>query len=137
MGKTEALVYVDTSVLVAMTGEEAHSRWALTTLRRRAMVSSAILRVELARFAHRMNYGLGYVRELESRVSLVNVDDAVIAAAVAISGEVKTLDSLHVGTWARLQSLGVTCPFVTADRKQALAAASMGATVIHPYGELR
>lgn len=134
MTGVEPLAYVDASVLIASSGREAHSEWALSVLWGKALVSSAIVRVELARFAHRMGYGAEDLSELESRVSFLSIDDRVIEAAVAVSGEAKALDALHVGTWARMQSLGLNCSFITADRKQAAAALSVGATVVHPYG---
>lgn len=132
-----SVAYVDASVLIAASGGEALSEWALSTLWGNALVSSSIGRVELARFARRVGYSSEDLRELESRISFLTIDEGAIAAAIARSGEVKALDALHIGTWARVLALGVECPFITADRKQAAAAAavSAGATVLHPYGD--
>lgn len=135
MADAGRLAYVDTSVLIAASGTEVLSEWALSALWSNTLVSSALARVELARFAHRTGYGGQDLREMEARVSFVNVDDQAIAAAIAVSGEVKALDAIHVGTWARLHMVGVDCPFITADRKQAAAAAGAGAQVLHPFGD--
>lgn len=135
MADAGRLAYVDTSVLIAASGTEVLSEWALSALWGNTLVSSALARVELARFAHRTGYGGQGLREMEARVSFVNVDDQAIAAAIAVSGEVKALDAIHVGTWARLYMVGVDCPFITADRKQAAVAAGAGAQVLHPFGD--
>ena len=136
MADAGRLAYVDTSVLIAASGTDVLSEWALSALWGNILVSSALARVELARFAHRTDYGERHLREMEAGVSFVKVDDQAIAAAIAVSGEVKALDAIHVGTWARLQAVGMDCPFITADRKQASAAAGAGAQVLHPFGEL-
>ena len=135
MADAGRLAYVDTSVLIAASGTDVLSEWALSALWGNTLVSSALARVELARFAHRTGYGGQGLREMEARVSFVNVDDQAIAAAIAVSGEVEALDAIHVGTWARLYMVGVDCPFITADRKQAAAAAGAGAQVLHPFGD--
>ncbi|NJJ03204.1 hypothetical protein HMPREF3048_09830 [Corynebacterium sp. HMSC075D04] len=134
MNRGKPVVYVDSSVLIASIGNESYGEWAREVLAGQEVVSSAIAKVELARFVHRVGQLSDRIRAVMSAVSFAKVDDQAIAAATAVSGEVKALDALHVGTWARMQSLGLNCPFITADRKQAAAALSVGATVVHPYG---
>lgn len=135
MAILEPFGYVDSSVLIASTSEELHSAWALSALEAGPMLSSTITRVELARYARRTGYPQDRLRELESKVTFLAVDEQAISGAIAVSGLVKALDALHVGTWARLHVAGFDLPFITADRKQASAAAAAGATVIHPYGD--
>ncbi|GEM_PF-1614797 len=129
------VVYVDSSVLIASMGSELYSDWARSVLAKREVVTSVITKVELARHAHRVGQSPDRLNQVWSAPSFVKVDDRVITAAVAVSGSVKALDALHVGTWASLRVAGLDCPFVTADRKQAAAATAVGASVVHPYGE--
>ncbi|WP_254868222.1 PIN domain-containing protein [Corynebacterium sp. Marseille-P4321] len=137
MNRGRPVAYVDSSVLIASIGNESYGEWARGVLARKEAVSSAIAKVELARFAHRMGQLSERLRSVMSTLSFVKVEDQAIAAATAVSGEVKALDALHVGTWAHLKAVGVECPFITLDRKQAAAASRAGATVLHPFGDLR
>ena len=136
MNKDGPVAYVDSSVLIASIGNESYGAWAREVLAGQEAVSSAIAKVELARFVHRVGQLGDYLRPVISAVSFAKVDDQAIAAAAAVSGEVKALDALHVGTWAHLQAVGTDCPFITLDRKQAAAASRAGATVLHPFGDL-
>ena len=136
MNRGRSVVYVDSSVLIASIGNESYGAWAREVLAGQEAVSSAIAKVELARFVHRVGQLSDYLRPVISAVSFAKVDDQAIAAATAVSGEVKALDALHVGTWAHLQAVGTDCPFITLDRKQAAAASRAGATVLHPFGDL-
>ena len=136
MNRGRSVVYVDSSVLIASIGNESYGAWARGVLAGQEAVSSAIAKVELARFVHRVGQLGDYLRAVMSAVSFAKVDDQAIAAATAVSGEVKALDALHVGTWAHLKTVGVECPFITLDRKQAVAASRAGATVLHPFGDL-
>ena len=132
--EAEHFSYVDSSVLIASVGDEANSVWARAALMNGGLLSSVITRVELARYAQRVGQEGGQLRAIESAVSFVKVDDQAIAGAIAVRGEVKALDALHLGTWARLRAAGLDCVFITADRKQAVAAAKAGATLLHPFG---
>ncbi len=136
MNRGRSVVYVDSSVLIASIGNESYSAWAREVLAGQEAVSSAIAKVELARFVHRVGQLSDSLRTVMSAVSFAKVDDQAIAAATAVSGEVKALDALHVGTWAHLQAAGTDCRFITLDRKQAAAVSRAGATVLHPFGDL-
>ena len=85
MNKDGPVVYVDSSVLIASIGNESYGAWARGVLAGQEAVSSAIAKVELARFVHRVGQLGDYLRAVMSAVSFAKVDDQAIAAATAVS----------------------------------------------------
>lgn len=127
------IAYVDTSVLLATFGEEEFTAWALDLLPHYQQLSSAITEVELTRYAHRRGMELRHVDEVARRLSLISVNDWVISQAKLLAGEVTTVDAIQIASWLQVLSSGLDCPFITADKQQAVAAARVGALVLHPF----
>lgn len=127
-------VYVDTSALIPLAIPEVYSQWAEEALRNKDLLSSVIAQVELARVPKKSGGSDVEVAGLAKHLNLVGLNSEVVDLAAGIPGSLKTLDAIHVGTWLLLYSRGFECEFVTADRKLARAAESVGATVVHPFG---
>ena len=129
-------LYVDTSVLVPVARNETYTGWATGRLSGQSLISSAITEVELARFAHRVDVDDAKVEEICANLTTLAVSDGVIQAAKVVSGRLKSLDAIHLGTWVQARAFGLDCDFVTADRCLAAAAQGIGARVIHPFDNL-
>lgn len=129
-------LYVDTSALVPIARDETYTEWAIARLSGQVLMSSVIAEVELARFARRVDVDDAKVEEISSKLTTLAVSDGVIQAAKVVSGRLKSLDAIHLGTWAQARAFGLDCDFVTADRRLVAAAREIGARVIHPFAEL-
>lgn len=138
--------YFDTSALVKRYIDEAGRREVLQLLRRHDCVTSAVLPVEL-RSALRRRVSEGTldaerVPEILKRVAtdraywtLVEVASDVLTAAETLvaTHPLRTLDAIHVAS-AQLFAARVTASeliFVSADARQAEAAAAGGMMVKH------
>jgi len=127
------MVYLDTSAFVKAAAEEPETPALRADLRsRERWTSSALLSVESRRACARIGRramqgaedGLQYV-------TLIAVDDAVLAAAVAVEpASLSSADAIHLAT---AQSLGPELDaFYTYDKRLAEAARKAGLTVRSP-----
>jgi uncharacterized protein len=138
--------YFDTSALVKRYIDEVGRRQVLQLLRRHECVASAVLPVELRSvLRRRVTEGTlepARLPEILKRVSadsaywtLVEVGAEVLAAAekLVATHPLRTLDAIHVAS-AQLFAAGVSesdLMFVSADKRQAEAAAVIGLATRH------
>ncbi|MDR2379815.1 MAG: PIN domain-containing protein [Bifidobacteriaceae bacterium] len=93
------------------------------------LVSSRLLRLELARLARREHLDGSLLEEVVARVDLVEIDRRTVDFAETIEPHVNALDALHLATaWLLDPALTVA----THDRAMAAAAAEMGLATIDP-----
>ena len=141
-----AWAYVDTSALIKRYVDEAGRRDVLRLLRRREVVTSAILPIEL-RSALRRRVSEGTLDgerapEILKRVAierdfwaLIEVSRDVLAAAETLvaTHPLRALDAIHVAS-AQLfagRVAGAKLLFVSADARQTSAAAAVGMATRH------
>ncbi|MGH9473191.1 MAG: type II toxin-antitoxin system VapC family toxin [Terriglobales bacterium] len=135
--------YWDTSALAKVYLQEKGSATVRAWAGRFSCTSSGLLTVELRSLLSRRR-AAGDLSEREwisarKRVArdragwaLIPVAELVLerAGGLADSQRVRALDAIHLATAALLQErLGVPVPFLTADRRQAEAAAALGLEV--------
>jgi predicted nucleic acid-binding protein len=129
-----AVSYVDTSALVKLLLDEAHSSafrlWALD--RSGGLATSGIARVELARVPALRDAGLEVAaRELLDSIDLIDVLPSILERASRVSPpELRSLDAIHLASALSLEEdlHGV----VTYDRRLADAARANGVQVAAP-----
>jgi len=129
--------YVDSSALLKRYVDEPDSGVAVALLDSDSvLVSSWITQVEVRRNLSRLLHGKflanarrQFAADLDA-FALVSVDEATCSAASRIAEDlgVRTLDALHLASAQRLLVSGLT--FITFDRRQALAARSLGFAVL-------
>jgi uncharacterized protein len=126
-------VYVDTSALARVILEEPGNDAVLRDLGRfDQRVASRLLAVELRRVGRRSG-AAEEVDRLLSRVSLIPLDDDVLAAAGTIEpAAVGTLDAIHLATAMRLREAGRLDALMTYDKQLAHAAREHGIEVLSP-----
>lgn len=95
-------------------------------------VSSNLLRIELRRLGFRQDM-LDRVEVLLATVSLIHIDDEILAAAETITPRtVATLDAIHLATAVRLSKAGRLDALMTYDKQLAAGAQEHGITVLSP-----
>jgi predicted nucleic acid-binding protein len=93
------------------------------------LVSSRLLRLELARLIRRERLDMSLLEEVVARIDLVAVSRRTLGFAETIRPHVKALDALHLATaWLLDPALTVA----THDRPMALVAAEVGLATIDP-----
>lgn len=137
--------YVDTSVLVRSYVVEPGSVAARQALQRHAVVSSAVMPLELAsalrRLRRQRRLSGRHFELLEARVrdsrgfwTLLEVDGRVLERAEAEltrGAPLRTLDALHIATALTFQAdAGVRMPFITGDDQQRRAGLALGLEVV-------
>ncbi len=126
-------VYVDTSALGRVLLDESDREAILRELGSfDVRVASRLLRIELRRLALRHSL-LDAADQLLKRISLLPLDDAVLAAAETTPpSTVATLDAIHLTTALRLADAGALDAVMTYDRQLADGARTHGLTVLAP-----
>lgn len=126
------MVYLDSSAIVKLVVREAESVALRSFLRARvARASCALVRTEVPRA---VAAGGPEVRERARRIvaslDLIALDDTLLDAAGDLSGELRSLDAIHV---AAAQALGqdLEC-VVTYDRRMAAVATAVSLSVAAP-----
>ena len=139
---TAAPAYFDASAVLKRYVAELGSDAVAPLLRRHALVSSAVLVVEITSALHRRRaeFGAAGLKTTWKRFSadrahwrLAAVSDLVLARAeeVVRSAGLRTLDAIHVATAVLVGGeLGSPLAFVTADGAQASAARAAGLKVV-------
>lgn len=97
-------------------------------------VSSCLLTVEMARAAHREHFDIRVVDEFIEGVELVEIGPDVIERASALTGELKSLDAIHLATATLLDDPRHPVTVLTHDARLADAARSRGLGAIDPLG---
>ena len=128
----ERLCYVDSSAIVKLVVREHESAALRRYLRGRALVSSALAGVEVARAV--LPHGartLRTAREVLSRIELVRINARVLSRAATMDpADLRTLDAIHLATASLFgDSLH---RFVCYDGRLASAANAGNWTVVSP-----
>ena len=98
------------------------------------LASSCLLKVEMARVAHRDHFDVRVVDEFIVGVELIEIDPDVIERASALTGELKPLDAIHLATATLLDAPRHPVTVLTHDARLAGAARARGLGVIDPLG---
>ena len=126
-------LYLDTSVLGRVLLDEPDRAAILREIQGfDVRVASRLLRIELRRLALRHEL-LEAADRLLARVSLIPLDDAILAAAETTPpSTVATLDAIHLTTALRLADAGALDAVMTYDLQLAEGARQHGLTVLAP-----
>lgn len=132
------MIYLDTSVallsLLGQPGADEAARLIMVAHATEGLVSSCLLKVEMARAAHRDHFDVRVVDEFIAGVELVEIGPDVIERASALTGELKSLDAIHLATATLLDDPRHPVTVLTHDVRLADAARSWGLSAIDPSG---
>ena len=130
------MIYVDSSVpLLALMEQTGGSEAAaLDEHRCEALrkVSSALLDVEVSRALRREGLDPALADALLDSIDLVVIDDKVVQRAKALTGELKSLDAIHLATALMLDHPRDPVVLLTHAARLAEAARAHGLEVIDP-----
>ncbi len=130
------MIYVDSSVpLLALMEQTGGSEAAaLDGHRGEALrkVSSALLDVEVSRALRREGLDPALADALLDSIDLVVIDDEVVQRAKALTGELKSLDAIHLATALMLDHPRDPVVLLTHAARLAEAARAHGLEVIDP-----
>lgn len=130
------MIYVDSSVpLLALMEQTGGSEAAaLDEHRGEALrkVSSALLDVEVSRALRREGLDPALADALLDSIDLVVIDDKVVQRAKALTGELKSLDAIHLATALMLDHPRDPVVLLTHAARLAEAARAHGLEVIDP-----
>ena len=130
------MIYVDSSVpLLALMEQTGGSEAAaLDEHRGEALrkVSSALLDVEVSRALRREGLDPASADALLDSIDLVVIDDEVVQRAKALTGELKSLDAIHLATALMLDHPRDPVVLLTHAARLAEAARAHGLEVIDP-----
>ncbi|MEG9492621.1 MULTISPECIES: type II toxin-antitoxin system VapC family toxin [Microbacterium] len=124
--------YLDSSVAVRILyGDVSAARWfdEVTGDDDAVVFSSRLLRTELTRVLRRDRKPLASRDEIVDYLSLVPIDDVILAEAEAIVPHIKTLDAIHL---ASLIHTGIDATVVTHDDTMRAVAETIGFRVFDP-----
>lgn len=129
------MIYLDTSAALKLVLDESDSGLVRTYLSAALqdpdarVVSSDLLRVELARVGVRENLDPAPINQMVSGVSLVRITSQVIDDACLIPQHVRSLDALHLATARLLHSVQTPVQLLTCDTAMARVGATLGLSV--------
>jgi predicted nucleic acid-binding protein len=129
------LIYLDTSAVVKLVALETETaalqRW-MKAQADNTFFASQLLRIELLRTVLRVAPDrLDRAREVLKGVALLEIDDAIVAAAESLPpAALRSLDAIHLATAHTLQSH--VSAFVTYDVRLLEAAKGLGMNVVSP-----
>ena len=96
------MIYLDTSVVLLILLEQEGASSAKAFFERlepaERVLSSILLRIEVSRALHREGLPLDIAEEFFDGVEAVDIHDAVVERACALTGELKSLDAIHLAT---------------------------------------
>lgn len=126
-------VYVDTSAIARLLLDEPDKPIIEQHLKEfEQHVASRLLGVELRRVGARADL-LDRADQLLTDISLIPVDDALLAAAETVTpSTVATLDAIHLATAIRLSDEGELDALMTYDKQLATGAREHHITVLSP-----
>lgn len=126
--------YVDTSFialpLLGQTGATQANEFLRGLMGQGGLISSALLRIELFRLARRTGTDVHLVHDVLSEVNLVDIDDNVIERACTLTGELKSLDAIHLATALLLNDPSDPITVLTHDVRLAAAARAHSLSVV-------
>ena len=132
------MIYLDTSVallsLLGQPGGDEAARLIMDAHAAEGLVSSCLLKVEMARAAHREHFDVRVVDEFVAGVGLIEIGPDVIECASALTGELTSLDAIHLATATLLDDPRHPVTVLTHDARLANAARSRGLGAIDPLG---
>ena len=132
------MIYLDTSVallaLLGQPGADEAARLIMDARVKEGLASSCLLKVEMARAAHRDHFDVRVVDEFIAGVELIEIGPDVIARASALTGELKSLNAIHLATATLLDDPRHPVAVLTHDARLADAARSRGLGAIDPLG---
>jgi predicted nucleic acid-binding protein len=129
----DRVVYLDSSAIVKLVVREPESQALRRYLpRRRALVSSALARVEVSRAVLPLGEeALRRAREVLASIDLVRINNRVLVRAGLLEpAELRSLDAIHLATAALFED--TLARFVCYDDRMLQAAQSLGWTVEAP-----
>lgn len=132
------MIYLDTSVmlLVLLDQEGAeHAERTLWELRAERVVASSLLAIESARAIRREALDMALVDDLLAGVDLVGMSQEVVDRACSLTGELKSLDAIHLATALILHCESDPVTLLTHDARLAAVARSHGLRVVDPTDE--
>lgn len=128
--------YLDTSVAVRilLRQSDAAAAWfdEASGDSETVVFSSRLLRTELTRVLRREQLPVSRRDEILDYLSLVALDDSVLAESEAIVPHIKTLDAIHVASLIRS---GLDATLITHDANMSAVAAVIGYPVFDPVNE--
>lgn len=99
---------------------------------RNGYLSSILLRIEVSRALHREGLPLDIAEEFFDGVEAVDIHDAVVERACALTGELKSLDAIHLATATLLDRPRDPVTVLTHDARLAAAARARNIAVVDP-----
>lgn len=98
----------------------------------RELSSSTLLVVEMARAAHRRGFDVTLVDEFVAGVELVDIGEQVVDRACSLTGELKSLDAIHLATALLLDDPRDPVTVFTHDARLGATARARGLEVVDP-----
>lgn len=132
------MIYLDTSAAVKLIVPEAEREPLLADLgTEQRLSSSVLLHLELHRVLHRVSpdalaQGEQAVKHLLGSIALVPISREVISRASDITGELRSLDAIHLATALLLDSPAEPVRLVAYDRRLVDAARQHGLEASSP-----
>ena len=132
------MIYLDTSVallaLLGQPGADEAARLIMDARVKEGLASSCLLKVEMARAAHRDHFDVRVVDEFIAGVELIEIGPDVVERASALTGELKSLGAIHLATATLLDDPRHPVTVLTHDARLADAARPRGVGVTDPLG---
>ena len=129
------MIYIDTSaallVLLDQGGAASVEDFLSGLGDRERVVSSVLLRIEMSRALRRERLSLTIAQDFLDGVELV-VNNDVVERACSVTGELKSLDAIHLATALLLDDPRDPVTVLTHDARLLDAARGRGLTVIDP-----
>ena len=129
------MIYIDTSaallVLLDQGGAASVEDFLSGLGDRERVVSSVLLRIEMSRALRRERLSLTIAQDFLDGVELVAIND-VVERACSVTGELKSLDAIHLATALLLDDPRDPVTVLTHDARLLDAARGRGLTVIDP-----
>ena len=131
-----SVFYLDTSFvalsLLDQEGADQAHRILEEASNRSRVASSVLLRIELVRMARRTRTALSRVYEILDEIHLIGISREVVEGACDLTGELKSLDAIHLATALLLDDPRDPVTVLTHDARLLNAARGRGLTVIDP-----
>lgn len=127
-------LYLDTSAVLKLFVDEVESA-ALDDFLRRSqipLVSSQLLRVEIARVLQRGGLPANAADDLLDAVSLLDIDEDVIWRSMQLTEDLRSLDAIHLASAMIVHRPSAPVTVVTYGRRLGEAAMTQGLDVVAP-----
>ena len=132
------MIYVDTSaallILLQQSGAEAAQAFLTRLSPDQQVASSTLLRIEIFRALRREGLPLGLADDFLRGVELVDIGEQVVDRACSLTGELKSLDAIHLATALLLDDPRDPVTVFTHDARLGATARARGLEVVDPLG---